>query len=667
MVEHAAERALAIAEVWEVLADAVDPVDLPELRLVCRKANEAAARRAFHSFKFKISRNSYAPARLRSIRSLAHVRHLQLDCPSLMNLKRLLGVMTVLMGGPCEERIHVVDLKLSASQFPALLEASKLYPVLRRRLRSLWIVGQGISDYRSWNGSDAVQWWEAVADFLSLGAASAGVDAAASLGAVPLRYLLISPDTGLNGILWPDQITNGPRVRFYGALRDIVAPHLEFLAVKIGRTEPQPTEKGNANPFFALSRITWPKLRRLYLAVINTHFTEFERQDFDVLLRGSPELEELDLTVSMTYPLRLRTYLPKLRHLKLQMVPEADQLEHSDASRDEVVAFIQQHCGQLVSLSLEVQKHSTGFMLFWPGNQQQDAPRLPSWEPIDIDLAAFPRLRAISGHFHCLNPSRAAPWSVKINAGPHEDRAQAAQREAQLSEESAEQGQAAWSQAFAEERRRTSFSAVTDLQLECCEPRQIEHGLAHLVDLVKEGHVNGAQLRELHLTQSPPRHNMYQRQTDPDGVDRQQIWKWLRRIAVALDRLEVLSLPLSYYESGTYIGRCEREAHFGHGDNVDAGVPRRLRFIVEGDTWYRVVRTRAWPAPDEGMSGGGATMVRLEEINPRHLALAHPADVLPTLRIEDFCAGLNKHPPLPRSFPSLMEHLDVADPVLRYR
>ncbi|KAE8205079.1 hypothetical protein CF327_g7670 [Tilletia walkeri] len=467
MVTTAVERALGLGEIWEVIVNAADLADLVTLRQVCRRANAAAERHYFQRHLFQDNRCSYAPGLIQEIPSLRHARTLRIDHRdlhhdplSLLNLRHLLEAMEA----TGEDRLERVDLFLSERDvrfFPEVIELSKAHPILRRKLRTLQIPGQLLGSYFDVQGSEAITWWTALAQLLD----RRGEDD------LPLQALMISPGRDGYGLYWPDQITNGPSSLFYGVLENVVAPHLEALAITIGRRILRARVVQDSTTFKRISQISFPKLRKLNINLVDIDFSEFERQDFDSLLHNTPELEELYLVGSTSYRTRLRTYLPKLRHLRIRMQFDPDRTEHVSSIREEVVAFALLHRSQLRTLSLDAVE---------PVGSHFGGPRYPAsgWADVELDAAEFPLLRGLGPGIAMRGRTAFRMGSI---APKHKD----------------EVKDKDWVAHFADLGRSTDLGQLTVLKLECSEPTRIAPALEELVRLHRSGAISN--LRELHI------------------------------------------------------------------------------------------------------------------------------------------------------------------------
>ncbi|CAD6908822.1 unnamed protein product [Tilletia controversa] len=594
MAQTAVERALALGEIWELIANQAELAELATLRKVCRRANAAAARRDFQRLLFKVDRNSYALGRIRAIESLKYVRTLKLDRLRLMNLRRLLGAMETVADeqGPQLER---VDLRVWALHaMPKMVDISNTYPMLRTKLQALRVPGQAYGDYQQWNGNEAIKWWKALADFLDRRGEND----------LPLQVLMISPGTNGHGIFWPDQITNGPSSRFYSVLEATVAPHLETLAITIGRED----DKLDATTFLRISQIAFPKLRKLWLVLRNIQFSEFQKQDFDALLYNSPEIEELYLTGCMSCPTRLRTYLPKLKHLSIEM-SESDKKEHASSVRDEVIAFAQAHRSQLLTLSQ------------------------PGWANIEIDASEYPLLRGVGPGILIRNRAAVRMASVDLN---YRTRLLGTSSGEPIADEDV------WSSRFAELVDSTDSNQVTFLSLNCTEPIRIEPGIETLMRLHKSG--NFLNLQELQLNQS------LGWQGRASSGDATTIWTLLKMLE-PLSTLRAIWMPLGYQQQNFL---SEKNLTL-EGATSTITIPPSVELVVEGYTFYRVLRSTT----EEGSS------VRLDPINARHVPIHHSSDIRPELRLPDYCNGLSQHPMMPIPYASMMEHIDVDTPAFR--
>ncbi|KAE8250910.1 hypothetical protein A4X13_0g4261 [Tilletia indica] len=621
MVSTAVERALGLGEIWEVIVNAADLADLVTLRQVCRRANAAAERRDFRRLLFKADRHSYAPGLIRKIQSLRHVRTLRFDRPSLFNLQCLLKAMEATDEG----RLERVDLFLSALDLvPKLVKLSKAHPILRRKLRTLQIPGQAIWDHSNFQGSEAIKWWTALAQLLDRRAEDD----------LPLQALMISPGRDGYGLYWPDQITNGPSSLFYGVLENVVAPHLEALVITIGRRDSQAPVAQNSTTFKRISQIAFPKLRKLNINLVDIDFSEFERQDFDYLLHNAPEIEELYLVGSMLYPTRLRTYLPKLRHLRIRMQFDPDRTEHASSVREEVVAFALLHRSQLRTLSLDAvrqHRHRAGLGIGGPLHQASE------WANDELDAAEFPLLRGLGPGIAMRGRTALRMGSISLKYGD-------------------EVKDKDWVSRFAELGRSTDLGQLTVLKLECWEPTRIEPALEELVRLHRSGAFPN--LRELQLDQGLRTTQMER------TMDHSAIWKLLKVLA-PVSTLQVLWIPLRGYQVEKFVSdrnlTLEEEA-----TSTPFSIPPRLELVVQRTTFYRVLRlSSAATAIGEGGLPPRRT-IRLDPVNRRHVPIHHGSDVWPELQLVDFCSGVFENTST-NSFldASIMEHINVEAPVIR--
>ncbi|KAE8230997.1 hypothetical protein CF326_g3996 [Tilletia indica] len=617
MVSTAVERTLGLGEIWEVIVNAADLADLVTLRQVCRRANAAAERHYFRRLLYKADRRSYAPGLIRKIQSLRHVRTLRLDRPSLLNLGRLLKAMEA----TGEDRLERVDLFLSALHIvPKVVVLSEAHPILRRTLRTLHIPGQAIDDYSDFQGSEAIKWWTALAQLLDRRAEDD----------LPLQALMISPGRDGYGLYWPDQITNGPSSLFYGVLENVVAPHLEALVITIGRRNIRAPVVQDSTTFKRISHIAFPKLRKLSINLFDIDFSEFERQDSDSLLYNTPELEELYLVGSMLYPTRLRTYLPKLRHLRIRMQFDPDRTEHVSSIREEVVAFALLHRSQLRTLSLDAVE---------PVGSHFGGPLYPAsgWADVELDAAEFPLLRGLGPGIAMRGRTALRMGSIALKWG----------------DEVKDKG---WVSRFAELGRSTDLGQLTVLKLECHESTRIEPALEELVRLHRSGAISN--LRELQLVRGL-------RTTQMDGtMDDSAIWKILKILA-PLSTLRVLWIPLRSHQAEKFVS--DKNLTLEEEDTSNAfSIPPRLELVVQGNTFYRVLR---FPSAATAIGEGGLPprrTIRLDPVNRRHVPIHHGSDLWPELQLVDFCSGVFENNSTNSSLDaSIMEHINVDVPVIR--
>ncbi|KAE8250909.1 hypothetical protein A4X13_0g4260 [Tilletia indica] len=566
MVPTAVERALGLGEVWEVIVNAADLADLVTLRQVCRRANAAAERRDFRRLLFKADRHSYAPGLVQKIQSLRHVRTLRFDRPSLFNLQCLLKAMEATDEG----RLERVDLFLSALDLvPKLVKLSKAHPILRRKLRTLQIPGQAIWDHSNFQGSEAIKWWTALAQLLDR----------RDVDDLPLQALMISPRNSDNGLYWPDQITNGPSSLFYGILENVVAPHLEVLAITIGRRDFLDCVVQDSTTFNRISQIAFPKLRKLNINLFDIKFSEFERQEFDSLLCNAVDIEELYLVVSMLYPTRLRTYLPKLRHLRIRLQSDPDRAQHASSVREEVVAFALLHRSQLRTLSVEVVRHHRHQASLGLGGPLRPA---SEWADIELDAAEFPLLRGLGPGIAMRGRTAFRMGSVAVNLGD-------------------EVNDTDWVSRFAELGRSADMGEMTVL-----------------------------------------------------------------KILAPLSTLRVLWIPLRSHQADKFVS--DKNLTLEEEDTSNAfSIPPRLELVVQGNTFYRVLR---FPSAATSIREGGQPSrrtIRLDQVNRRHVPTHHGSDLWPELQLMDFCSGGPFQNTLANSSldASIMEHINVDIPVIR--
>ncbi|KAL9932661.1 hypothetical protein V8E36_008360 [Tilletia maclaganii] len=588
MAPSAVNQVFALAEMWEVLASHVPRADLAQLRLVCQKANQAAARFQFRHLLFKTSHNAYAPARLRSIKSLAHVRVLSIESPShsLMNRKRLLTTMKRLaedVRGPgAEPLVQAVDLSLLLPLLPQVDGLVAQHPWLRRRFRTLSVAGQPISDYSTWTSEDLSKWWTSLADLLDRPSSEESEE-----GVLALSTLAISPETYSRGLQWPHQFNNGPREHFFGVLGNVVAPHLETLSVSLGRTKLMPDDnvpKANPDTFTALIKLAFPKLRTLRLDLAHTSFSQFgERQDFDPILWTTPLLEELDISASMSYALRLRTFLPRLRSFKIVLSSEFDVNEHAVAVREEVIAFIHQHRAQLVSVSVDPARPQRR-ILYGPGVPRNDPSEEPPWDDIVLNPSEFPRLTGVAAGVKLSARARIAHGTLQ---GPD------------------------WAQSLAALEKETELDSLTVLSMSCSLTDRIEDGVKVITD-TQDRHRQGqgdpqrsseipfGRVRELHISQTLPGDfpNLQQEQQT-------RIWKLLRALAPlsGVRRIEFKVFPYSAFEFMS--ARTELECE-------EAEVPDGLEIIREKDSVFRVLVSAGSPEMVIGESTSSSSASNLE-------------------------------------------------------
>ncbi|KAE8263515.1 hypothetical protein A4X09_0g7210, partial [Tilletia walkeri] len=368
--------------------------------------------------------------------------------------------------------------------------------------------------------------------------------------------------------------------------------------------------------------------------LVDIDFSEFERQDFDSLLYNAPEIEELFLVGSMLYPTRLRTYLPKLRHLRIRMQFDPDRTEHASSVREEVVAFALLHRSQLRTLSLDVvrqHRHRAGLGIGGPLHQASE------WANDELDAAEFPLLRGLGPGIAMRGRTALRMGSIALKYGD-------------------EVKDKDWVSRFAELGRSTDLGQLTVLKLECYEPTRIEPALEELVRLHRSGAISN--LRELQLDQGLRTTQMER------TMDHSAIWKLLKVLA-PVSTLQVLWIPLRRYQVEKFVSdrnlTLEEEA-----TSTSISIPPRLELVVQGTRFYRVLRlSSAATAIGEGGQPPRRT-IRLDPVNRRHVPIHHGSDVWPELQLVDFCSGVFENTSTSSSLDaSIMEHINVDVPIIR--